>query len=40
MTTHSPAPFPTNGQRKLSATEQMQRMKALACTLTVSVTHT
>lgn len=33
MATHSPSPFPTEGQRKLSSTEQMQRMKALACTL-------
>jgi hypothetical protein len=29
----TPKPFPNNGQRQLSAKEQLQRAKALACTL-------
>jgi len=33
MTTTSPAPFPENGVRKLSAKEMMQRVKALQCTV-------
>jgi Uncharacterized alpha/beta hydrolase domain (DUF2235) len=33
MSTASPAPFPSSGQRGLSPKEQMQRLKALACTL-------
>lgn len=33
MSTSSPTPFPTNGQRQLSTQEALQRAKAMACTL-------
>jgi hypothetical protein len=32
MTTQSPAPFPSNGQRPLSTREALQRSQAMACT--------
>lgn len=36
MSTLSPAPFPDGGLRPLSAREQLQRLKALACTMPAS----
>ncbi|AKJ27555.1 T6SS phospholipase effector Tle1-like catalytic domain-containing protein [Caldimonas brevitalea] len=33
MTTASPAPFPNGGLRQLSAKEQLQRLKALSCSV-------